>query len=56
MQSDTRRVLVSWMRQFGVAMVVYLAALAAATWALTSVPGMRTLEAAAISAIVITGK
>jgi hypothetical protein len=87
MQSDTRRVLISWMRQFGVAMVVYLAALATATWALTSVPAgplrtsvvlapilpglaligltiraygrcdefirMRTLEAAALSAIVI---
>jgi hypothetical protein len=33
MQSDTRWVLVNWMRQFGAAMVVYLAALAAATWA-----------------------
>ena len=87
MQSDTRRVVVSWMRQFGVAMVVYLAALATATWALTSVPAgplrtsvvlapilpglaligltiraygrcdefirMRTLEAAALSAIVM---
>jgi len=38
MQSDTRRVLVSWMRQFGAAMAVYLAALATAIWALTSVP------------------
>ena len=38
MQSDTRWVLVSWMRQFGAAMVVYLAALATAIWALTSVP------------------
>ena len=33
MQSDTRWGLVNWMRQFGAAMVVYLAALAAATWA-----------------------
>jgi hypothetical protein len=38
MQADIRRVLVSWMRQFGAAMAVYLAALATATWALTSVP------------------
>jgi len=38
MQSDTRRVLVGWMRQFGAAMAVYLAALATAIWALTSVP------------------
>jgi len=38
MQSETRRVLVVWMRQFGAAMVVYLAALATAIWALTSVP------------------
>jgi hypothetical protein len=37
MQSDTRWVLVSWMRQFGAAMVIYLAALVAATWALGSV-------------------
>ncbi len=36
MQSDTRRVLVIWRRQFGAAMAVYLAALAAAIWALTS--------------------
>jgi hypothetical protein len=87
MQSETRRVLVGWMRQFGAAMVVYLAALATAIWALTSVPAgplrtsvvlapilpglaligltiraygrcdefirLRTLEAAAVSAIVI---
>ena len=36
MQSETRRVLVGWMRQFGAAMAVYLAALAAAIWALTA--------------------
>jgi hypothetical protein len=87
MQPETRRVLVGWMRQFGAAMAVYLAALATAIWALTSVPAgplrtsvilapilpglaligltiraygrcdefirMRTLEAAAVSAIVI---
>ena len=38
MQSETRRVLVGWMRQFGAVMVVYLAALATAIWALASVP------------------
>jgi hypothetical protein len=87
MQSETRRVLVGWMRQFGAAMVVYLAALATAIWVLTSLPAgplrtsvvlapilpglaligltiraygrcdefirLRTLEAAAVSAIVI---
>jgi len=38
MQTETRRVLWAWVRQLGLAMVVYLAALAAASWALTGVP------------------
>jgi hypothetical protein len=37
MQTETRHVLVGWMRQFGFAMAVYVAALATATWAITSV-------------------
>jgi hypothetical protein len=38
MQTEIRQVLVGWLRQFGLAMAVYLAALATATWALASVP------------------
>jgi hypothetical protein len=37
MQTETRQVLVGWMRQFGLATAVYVVALATATWALTSV-------------------
>jgi hypothetical protein len=38
MQAETRQVLIGWMRQFGLATAVYVAALASATWALTSTP------------------
>jgi hypothetical protein len=37
MQTEIRQVLVGWMRQFGSVTAVYVAALATATWALTSV-------------------
>lgn len=37
MQPETRQVLVGWIGQFGLVMAVYVAALATATWALTSV-------------------
>jgi hypothetical protein len=37
MQTETRHVLVGWMRQFGLATVIYVAALVTATWALSSV-------------------
>jgi len=37
MQPETRQVLVGWIRQFGSATAIYVAALATATWALTSV-------------------
>jgi hypothetical protein len=39
-QSESRQVLIGWIRRFGLVFLVYLAALATATWALTSVsPG-----------------
>jgi hypothetical protein len=51
MQAETRQALVGWMRQFGLAMAVYIATLATATWALTSVgagPGRTALILAPI--------
>jgi hypothetical protein len=36
MQAETRQVLIGWMRQFGLTMAVYVAALAIATWASAS--------------------
>jgi hypothetical protein len=54
MQSETRLVLVAWMRQFGAAMAVYIAALAAAIWSLTSMPA-GPLRAAAVAAIGVAG-
>src|SRR5579871_3304474 len=38
MQIESRQILIGWIRQFGITMVIYLGALAAATWSLTSVP------------------
>src|SRR6266436_209363 len=38
MQAETRRVLVGWVRHFGLAMAVYIATLAASRWAATSEP------------------
>ena len=44
MLSETRQVLIGWIRMFGVAFAVYLIALVTAIWALSSVPAgpMRT--------------
>ena len=36
MQSETRQVLIGWMREFGLAMAIYIAALVAAAWTLHS--------------------
>src|ERR1700691_2325302 len=36
MQSETRQVLIGWIREFGLAMAIYIAALAAAIWTLNS--------------------
>ena len=38
MLSETRQVLIGWMRMFGIAFLVYLVALATALWAFASVP------------------
>jgi hypothetical protein len=54
MQSVTRQALVAWMRQFGATMAVYLAALAGATWALTSMP-MGAMRIAVILAPILPG-
>jgi hypothetical protein len=45
MQGETRQVLIGWIREFGVAMVIYISALVAAIWALHGVgPGvLRTI-------------
>ncbi len=37
MQGETRQVLIGWIREFGLAMAIYIAALAAATWTLHTV-------------------
>ena len=54
MQIGTRQVLVAWIRQFGLAMVVYVASVATTTWALTS---MRAgpLRASVILAPILPG-
>ena len=54
MQFVTRQALVAWMRQFGATMAVYLAALAGATWALTSMP-MGPMRIAVILAPILPG-
>jgi hypothetical protein len=54
MQPETRQVLVGWMRQFGLATAVYVAALATATWALTSVHAS-PLRTAVILAPILPG-
>lgn len=41
MQGETRQVLIGWIREFGLAMAIYIAALVAAIWALHAVePGV----------------
>ena len=38
MLSETRQVLIGWIRQFGLTSLIYVAALATATWAFPSIP------------------
>jgi hypothetical protein len=54
MQPETRQVLVGWIRQFGLATAVYVAALATATWALSSVRA-GPLKTAVILAPILPG-
>ena len=54
MRSETREVLVGWIRMFGLAFLVYLVALVTAIWALTSVPE-RPLRTALILAPILPG-
>ena len=37
MLTETRQVLIGWIRQFGLTLLIYLAALTAATWAVSSI-------------------
>jgi hypothetical protein len=41
MLSETREVLIGWIRMFGIAFLVYLVALVSAFWAFASVPAGR---------------
>ena len=54
MHTESRQVLIGWIRQFGLTLLVYLAALATATWALTSV-GAGPLRTALILAPILPG-
>ena len=54
MLSETRQVLIGWIRMFGLAFLVYLVALVTAIWALTSVPE-RPLRTALILAPILPG-
>jgi hypothetical protein len=54
MQTESRQVLVGWIRQFGLATAVYVAALATATWALTSLR-VGPLKTAVILAPILPG-
>jgi hypothetical protein len=54
MRSETREVLVGWLRLFGVASLVYLAALVTAIWAYTSVAA-GLLRTALILAPIVPG-
>ena len=46
MKHETRQALVGWMRQFGITMAIYIAAVVTATWALNSqtAPVLRTVR------------
>lgn len=54
MQTESRHVLIGWMRQFGLTLAVYVLALAATTWALTSVRS-GALRTAVILAPILPG-
>ena len=54
MQSETRQALSSWIRQFGLAMAVYIAMLVVATWALASV-STRPIRTALVLAPILPG-
>src|SRR5271155_2524657 len=47
MQRETQQALIGWIREFGLAMAIYVAALVAATWTL------HTVEAGALRTIVV---
>src|ERR1700722_18188100 len=54
MLSETRQVLIGWVRMFGIAFLVYLVALATAVWAFASVPA-GPLRTALILAPILPG-